>query len=153
MPISYRSDIQRTVDGKRPAPPPIAPRRELTASDFIQRPRVQRVPSRGLPRWTEEEIEELRQLAATSLIASQIAERMGRTAGGIRTRASIEGISLKYSSHRGLSMNEWTKEELDILYGLAASGAKRAEMREALPNRTDGAIGYRVWQMGFRRGR
>lgn len=148
MPISYRSDIQRTVDGRH-GPRLPAPRREFTAADFIER---QRVPTRGLPRWTDAEIDELRRLAATSLIAAQIAEQMGRTPGGIRTRASLEGISLKYSSHRGLSMNEWTQDELDTLHHLASTGAKRSEMRAALPNRTDGAIGYRVWHMGFRRG-
>lgn len=146
MPVAYRSNIQRLVDTGMPRQE--APRKDLTAADFIQH---RKVPTRGAPMWEPDEIAKLRRLASQELTPKQIAERLGRTPRAVSCRASIEGISLHYSSRLGVSVKQWSAEDDERLRRMADDKASRAAMRAAFPNRTNNAIGYRLWQMGYRR--
>jgi len=100
--------------------------------------------------YTKEEIDIIRDMAEKGASIKQIQERLG----GTRTMMSIATKKQKLGLRMVNKLEEYTKEELDILRDMAEKGASNKEIQERLGGtRTTNAIASQNHALGLTKAR
>lgn len=96
-------------------------------------------------RWTEAELQALRNLIAEEQSREQIAQALGKTKAAIHLKARQYGLSC---SRKNTKLRPWTKEEDNALtyYGALLT---RSQIAKKL-KRTESAVSYRANILGIR---
>jgi hypothetical protein len=96
--------------------------------------------------WKPEEVLRLRELAASGLSQREIAQRLGRTRGGVRSQMSLHGIR----GGAGGDSPPWTDDEEAVLIRRVGDGWRYAAIAAELGTRTVSATGCRARKLGLR---